>query len=693
MTLGKQQNSKKRKNYDSLLLIFFVALASFSLRILLSHQNSIVVQHNGEVIASVSNTIHEVRFRKNADFKWQNADKGQNLQNRDRLFTGNNSQAEIIVSKNKIRIKENSLIEIGVQTDYDVKFEFGHIVLNMQKDPIRIIIKDKRYNIQPNTSTTLAINIEKDKVEFIGDESEIVIREENKIRAVEIVEKVYFNQSFCGSKTYKARLTYQNFCLDCLDQKIFQKIEDKVFEISSDEDIFLKPGKNIFSIQGSNELCSIDLLKPKIPSISLDTQNVLLTYEEKLAQIKTKFIDANNFDDKYFVLEVSRSNNFRLATKITQVDDDFFLKLKDEGTYFLRLKTCVENDCSDFSDIQKVTILKPEKLPSPILNKQYKIKKKNLNTDRSPDSDENIFQFQEVTGAIRYRYEINGDNDLFIQGELSSPELDLSNLPVGKYKLRIASIDRWDRLGDWAETIIEIESDEEKNSDHDLNFAKESKEQPHEDAKHKDAENDYRYFYNYFVGPSFYQLKQTGSAGKANGASFSPSYLNSSFGFERKNFNAWLKYQSSEVLAQSNTNQNRIKTTELLLDFNISNLKLGLGFRKFPYINVQESTFSLQPKSSTFFEIGYSFLLSEDWKKTDARLDLKFRTDITSGPMQKYDGLIANFDVLTNIFKNQIYWYNGVEIAVERLTIRENSLQARQLVLRELLKTGLTFEF
>jgi hypothetical protein len=61
--------------------------------------------------------------------------------------------------------------------------------------------------------------------------------------------------------------------------------------------------------------------------------------------------------------------------------------------------------------------------------------------------------------------------------------------------------------------------------------------------------------------------------------------------------------------------------------------------------------------------------------------------------MQKYDGLIANFDVLTNIFKNQIYWYNGVEIAVERLTIRENSLQARQLVLRELLKTGLTFEF
>jgi hypothetical protein len=693
MTLVKQQNSKKRKNYDSWLLIFFLLLAFYSLKILLSNQNFNSIQKNGEVIASISNTIEEVRFRKNADFKWQNADKGQGLHSRDRIFTGDNSQAEITVNKSKIRIKENSLIEIGIQRDFDVKFEFGHIVLNMQKNPLTIVIKDKKYNIQPTAATTVAINIEKEKVEFIGDENLVKIQEENNLKTIEIVEKVHFNQSICGSKTYNSRLIAQSLCLDCVNLKIYQKTENNIIELNLIEDIFLTYGKNIFSLNVSNELCEIELLKPKSPEIVLESQNLILTYEKKLAEIKTRFLDSNKIKDKHFVLEVSRSNSFRLSSKFSQTDNDFILKLKDEGAYYLRLKTCLGDDCSEYSDVLSVLIKKPEKLPSPILNKQYKIKKKNLTFERSPDSNEHLFQFEEVIGAIKYRYEIKGERDFVSNGEVSSPELDLSILPIGKYHLRIASVDRWDRLGNWAETVIDIEADVENLSKPQDDSNKFDLLGDHIEESKNIIKNNNRYFYNYFIGPSFYQLKQTGSAGKANGASFSSSYLNSSFGYQRNDFRLWFKYQNNDVWAKSSANKIRFKTTELLIDSTYSNLKFGIGYRIFPFINVQEGSFTFRPKSSTFLEIGRSIQLLENWHKTEVNLDIKLRSDLLAGPMRKYDGLVTNIDSLTSILKNQIYWYNGIEIVFERLAIVDNSLQARQIVLRELFKTGLTFEF
>jgi hypothetical protein len=151
METNEQHKITTRKSYDLLLVMFLIVIlasATFWLLELLQHSNLSI---NKTTVATVANAQQEVRSRKGGDFKWKEAQKGLQLCLRDRDYTVEDSKAEIEVNQTKIMLNENSLTEIGPTKEYNVKLEFGFLILNLKDRPLKFKLK-KKLSYQPKAS-------------------------------------------------------------------------------------------------------------------------------------------------------------------------------------------------------------------------------------------------------------------------------------------------------------------------------------------------------------------------------------------------------------------------------------------------------------------------------------------------------------------------------------------------------------
>ena len=308
MDLIKQQKTIKRKNFDFLLIAFFFILFIFSFKSLINQKHGDDKSNINSSIASIARTYHEVRYRRNADFRWRSADHGQHLKIRDRIFTGPDSQADIDVKKVKISIKENSLLEIGPPREYDFSFEFGYLVLNMQKSPIRILIKGKNYLITPKKSSDLSIKLNGSELEFIGDRENVSISELNGSKEIEITKELFFNNQVCGQKTHDVSIESSSLCPKCNKTTLFlHETENDSKRFQGLRSIKLARGKNSFSIQDRNEICEITLLPIVAPKLKFETAKLNLNYESGTAEAKLHIEDNDrNLVGKYFKLEITK---------------------------------------------------------------------------------------------------------------------------------------------------------------------------------------------------------------------------------------------------------------------------------------------------------------------------------------------------------------------------------------------------
>jgi hypothetical protein len=75
-------------------------------------------------------------------------------------------------------------------------------------------------------------------------------------------------------------------------------------------------------------------------------------------------------------------------------------------------------------------------------------------------------------------------------------------------------------------------------------------------------------------------------------------------------------------------------------------------------------------------------------------LDAKYRRGISgTGQVKSFDAGVFVFDARKSILKNRLYWYNGIELVVQRAQFSTNSQSLTKTFGREFVKTGLTFEF
>jgi hypothetical protein len=195
-----------------IIFIVILAFASYWLVELRQHSN---LTMNKATVATVASAQQEVRYRKGGDFQWKEAQKGVQLSLRDRVFTGDDSQAEIEVNQTKIKLTENSLIEIGPPKDYDVKLEFGFLVLNLKDRPLKIQIKNKSYLISPKQEMTLTIKSSDNKIEFLGDALKAEIEVVEGQQEIRPVIQHFFNSDLCDRNFLSAKLLKSELCPGC----------------------------------------------------------------------------------------------------------------------------------------------------------------------------------------------------------------------------------------------------------------------------------------------------------------------------------------------------------------------------------------------------------------------------------------------------------------------------------------------
>jgi hypothetical protein len=376
MILIKQKNTPLRRSYDSILIMFFVLLSIASLNSLVNYKSQSDYVDQFSSLATISRTYHEVRFRRNADFRWRNAKYGQQLNIRDRIFTGSESQADIEVKNNKIRIKEKSLVEIGPSKDYDLKLEFGFLIINMNSDSLRILIKGKKYLIKPKEAMELSIKLAGKDLEFIGDQDKVSITETTETKQIEVIEKGLFNQEVCNINTRISQIDLSLLCPGCSEtnQLILESEAGQKQKVKPGKPLELERGKNIFHIENKNEVCEIILSPISAPDINLIDSKVKLDFETDKAELGILVIENDsNFVSSYFKLEISENEKFGQSRVIKFDSNTVKFSLNREGQYFFRVSSCNEKECSEESAPILFNLVRSENLSPPKLNDLYKV--------------------------------------------------------------------------------------------------------------------------------------------------------------------------------------------------------------------------------------------------------------------------------------------------------------------------------
>jgi hypothetical protein len=264
-----------------------------------------------------------------------------------------------------------------------------------------------------------------------------------------------------------------------------------------------------------------------------------------------------------------------------------------------------------------------------------------------------------------------------LAGEVNTPEIDLSALAGGKYKLRLFPVDRWGREGILAETVLTIEEDLPIPEAAVMAEA----EKPNEETWH--------FRYNYFAALSSYTINQNGGLGDSTGADLSVSWLNSTVGARRGETDIQLRYQTYNISAESADKELSFAGHEVLLDTSWRHLIVGAGLRDVPYLNVKDGSFKLESQALPFAELGWrssSFSLQD----TLMFLAIKYRHHVSpQGVVKNYDVIVLDEEGHTLLSKNGLYLYHGLELSYERVGLEQSSTQN---VFRGLMKMGFGLE-
>jgi hypothetical protein len=267
-------------------------------------------------------------------------------------------------------------VEIGPSKDYDLKLEFGFLIINMNSDSLRILIKGKKYLIKPKEAMELSIKLAGKDLEFIGDQDKVSITETTETKQIEVIEKGLFNQEVCNTNTRISQIDLSLLCPGCSEtnQLILESEAGQKQKVKPGKPLELERGKNIFHIENKNEVCEIILSPISAPDINLIDSKVKLDFETDKAELGILVIENDsNFVSSYFKLEISENEKFGQSRVIKFDSNTVKFSLNREGQYFFRVSSCNEKECSEESAPILFNLVRSENLSPPKLNDLYKV--------------------------------------------------------------------------------------------------------------------------------------------------------------------------------------------------------------------------------------------------------------------------------------------------------------------------------
>jgi hypothetical protein len=383
-----------------------------------------------------------------------------------------------------------------------------------------------------------------------------------------------------------------------------------------------------------------------------------------------------SFSGGAFLVEVSPDSAFKKSQFIYSKLNKFSHKVTSPGLFYFRVKYCLENEiCGQLSRVEKFKVSLPPLLSAPELKKSY-IFKKPSPLPRTPDN-ENVLDFGAVVGAKSYKIIITKKDDKTIAFEATTTlnQVSLPDLNPGFYHLRIYPLDGWERVGKVAESEILIEAEE-------LLIKPEV-------ASHKDVPKAFRHSLYLFGGVNLAQVGQWNSSATTDGGTYSFQNGGLNYIFKRDE-NSWdLGHEFYHLTADSKGKKRSQMMRETYAGFG-KKIYLGLSYTDIPFFKANNGDYILQNKPVLMFDLGYK--INQVLKHFNMAIHIRKTLGEQSGVSTSYGGFFR-LEHRTLLLKNQLTWYNGLDIHAYMSEIEGEERSTYSLWRREFLKTGILFEF
>jgi hypothetical protein len=677
MFFKKKHNPENPFNVDIILILVLFGVAIISSFFLWRPTKESTTESSPTALASLIEINQEVRLRRRADFRWKDVGPGEKLGVKDRVFTGKESLAKISLFENRVDLLENSLLEITADVDHDIKLEYGFLKITFSDRPLRLKFKNKIYEISGTKGKVLELKAREEHVDFFGEKNAFNISVKGENGAVVIRQANRLNSDLCSGSTKKEFLRRDELCPSCAQESELLSWNEKQEDFITNNlaEIKLIRGENKFRLKGNEETCvvfrQLDLIPPQFKKWE---NKVLLSHTTGSANLNFSLVNFKENLGGHFKIELSKDEDFKPLQIETSQSGDFKIKIVQAGVYKIRGQYCLEaNDCSKYSSTQNLRVELPPILEAPQLKKSYRLKASPI-LPRSPDQLE-ILSFDPIPGAKTYGIEIIRSHDgkkIYVQNTIH-PEIQLPELEAGSYLLSITPIDAWARSGKKATSELLVEKVESLPVIGDQKTAKQ-----------------FNHSLAFFGGLQLIQMNQWKSSASATGATYNPVSGGLNYEFYQKEWVGVLGHNFYTLNADSN-NKNRSKLLhETSLGMEKNNYYFGISRIDLPYFAAESGDFSIKSHALWLAELGVEF------KEIIPKLEISTRlrkSVIKTGDVNESYGALLKLEHRTLLLKNQLTWYNGLDLYFQfsKFSIRDS--QTENLIMREFIKTGLLFEF
>lgn len=409
-------------------------------------------------IGVLSLSANDVRRKSVESFLWSPAKTQQTLHEKDSIFTGEKSKAELLLNDGSvIKLEENSLVILSMKEgDLELNLKYGEIQTEL-KDLAKLQIKSDKENfiIENNKKKSSKLKIKKTnlsptKVDLLEGSLSMTSKNKpgkfllQKDEGLNILSSGEIKKTSPGSidlltpdntkitlitkkqgffLNWKSNSTVQEQLVVSTDSKFEKillkqdKITNKIFLNDLEGKLFWKvEGQDLQNKKISSKIHSVDIKVFQTPVINTPENNSQLTFQTKddLKKWSTPVAIEWNSDFTTYEYQISNNEKFTsiLDTKKTTVN-----KIKaavQVGTYFVRVRGTYNNTPADWSPTVSFNVIATRSIEEPpkapvLLTKKIKMDPPNSRAPAAVPTA--VIKWKKADKVFKYIMEVDTKND------------------------------------------------------------------------------------------------------------------------------------------------------------------------------------------------------------------------------------------------------------------------------------------
>jgi hypothetical protein len=409
-------------------------------------------------IGVLSLSANDVRRKPVESFLWSPAKSQQTLHEKDSIFTGEKSKAEVLLNDGSvIKLEENSLVILSMREgDLELNLKYGEIQtelknlakLQIKSDKENLVIENdkkknsklkiKKSNLSPakvdliEGSLTMSSKSKPEKIVLKKDEGlnfhssgeikkaspgniDLLTPDNTKITLITKKQGFFLNwKSHNIAQEQLFVSTDSNFETVLLKQ---DKISNKIFLNDLEGKLYWKiEGQDLQNKKISSKIHSVDIKVFKTPVITTPENNAQLTFQTKDDLKKWSTPVAIEWNSDFTTYEYQISNNEKFATLLdSKKTTENKIKLAAHiGTYFVRVRGTYNNIPAEWSPAVSFNVLatrSSEEPPNAPLLLTKKIKMEPPNSRAPAAIPAAVIKWKKVDKAFKYIVEVDSRND------------------------------------------------------------------------------------------------------------------------------------------------------------------------------------------------------------------------------------------------------------------------------------------